>query len=58
MNSNFPKNNTDKSGSGIGLEQVKRRLELIYPERHEWYSGVNEDGSTYTSLVTLQTNEL
>lgn len=58
MNSNFPKNNTDKSGSGIGLEQVKRRLELIYPERHEWYSGVNEDGSTYTSLLTIQTNEL
>lgn len=58
MNSNFPKNSTDKSGSGIGLEQVKRRLELIYPDRHEWYSGVNEDGSTYTSLLTIQTYEL
>lgn len=57
MNSNFPKNDTDKSGSGIGLEQVKRRLELLYPNKYEWYSGINEDGITYTSLLTIQTNE-
>lgn len=58
MNSNVPKNQMDVSGSGIGLAQVKRRLELIYPDRYEWYTGISEDGKIYTSLLTIQTNEL
>ena len=33
-NSNYPKNDTDKSGKGIGLENMYRRLELIYPGRY------------------------
>ena len=57
MNSNHPKNAADKSGSGIGLEQVSRRLELAYPGRYEWERGVNVDGSSYTSILTIQTIE-
>lgn len=34
-NYNFPKSNIDKSGSGIGLQNIKKRLELLYPEKHE-----------------------
>ncbi|WBM74735.1 sensor histidine kinase [Saprospira grandis] len=33
-NSLFPKTETDKSGSGIGLENLCKRLELFYPEKN------------------------
>ncbi len=57
INSNYPKNHLDKSGSGIGLKQVKRRLELLYPGRHVWEMGVNEDKTVYTSFLSIQTRE-
>ena len=34
-NTNFPKDSKDGSGSGIGLENLRKRLALIYPNRHE-----------------------
>ena len=55
-NSNHPKNTADKSGSGIGLEQVRRRLELLYPGRYKWQAGLNADGTEYTSKLTIYTN--
>ena len=58
MNSNFPKNGTDKSGSGIGLTQVHKRLELAYPNRHEWSKGTSDNGKTYLSTLTIQTSDL
>lgn len=57
-NSNFPKKRNDISGSGIGLEQVQKRLDLIYSKRHEWTKGTNPDETTYTSKLTLQTSDL
>lgn len=54
-NSNFPKKSNDISGSGIGLEQVKRRLELLYPGRYQWHKGTNDDQTVYSSLLTIET---
>ncbi|MGB5666377.1 MAG: histidine kinase [Maribacter sp.] len=51
-NPNLPKNNTDKSGSGIGLENLKKRLQLLYPGQHS-LEYTTEDG-IFTAVLTLQ----
>lgn len=56
-NSNFPKNQNDKAGSGIGLQQVKRRLELDYPGRYQWDREIDEKNNTYTSTIHLYPNK-
>lgn len=52
-NSNFPKSHNDKSGSGIGLEQVGKRLELMYPNHYSWEKGVSDDGKEYYSKIVI-----
>lgn len=53
-NSNHPKAETDKSGSGIGLEQVRKRLELIYPNAYEWIQKLSDDKKEYLSVITIK----
>jgi len=53
-NTCYPKRENDKSGSGIGLEQVSRRLELMYPDRYTWDKGMSEDGKTYHSKIIIK----
>ncbi len=55
VNSNYPKARTDKSGSGIGLEQVHKRLELTYPGKYEWSKQISDDGKEYTSILNINT---
>ncbi len=52
-NTCYPKRENDKSGSGIGLEQVSRRLELMYPNRYTWNKGTSADGKHYYSIITI-----
>lgn len=52
-NSYFPKDAAqDKSGSGIGLRNLKKRLELLYPNRHIFSCGV--EGDNYYSVLEIQ----
>jgi len=50
-NSFFKKNDSDLSGSGIGLENLKRRLEILYPETHEFHAG--ELNEIYYSRIVV-----
>ena len=52
-NTNYPKDDQNRSGSGIGIENTRRRLELMYPGRYTWNYGVNDDGSEYSSCITI-----
>jgi hypothetical protein len=49
-NSYFPKNDSDLAGSGIGLENLKRRLEILYPDKHEFHSG-ELNGIYYSRII-------
>lgn len=53
-NSCFPKDGTDKSGSGIGITNLERRLEMIYPGRYSFEYGKVQ--STYRSLLRINTH--
>ncbi|MFI3289256.1 MAG: histidine kinase [Rikenellaceae bacterium] len=53
-NSNNAKSDNDKSGNGIGLDQVRRRLELQYPNAYSWE--INENAEVYESILTLKSD--
>ena len=50
-NSLFEKQGSDHIGSGIGLENMKRRLELLYPGRYTYSQ--QSDTDTYRVEVTI-----
>jgi sensor histidine kinase YesM len=51
-NSYFPKNENDKSGSGIGLSNLRRRLDLLYPGSHTFTYG--REGDEYRCELKLR----
>lgn len=54
-NSYFPKSDSDKSGSGIGLELVSRRLELLYPGSYTWRTEI--EGDVYITVLVIDTKK-
>lgn len=53
-NSCFPKNESDKSGSGIGLKNLSRQLELLYPGKYTLHA--ESDAQVYRSSLTIDLN--
>ncbi len=53
-NSYFPKDETDKSGSGVGLKNLSRQLELLYPGKYTLLA--EYDSTTYRSTLTIDLN--
>lgn len=52
-NSYFPKNEKDYSGSGIGVENLQRRLSLLYPDGQHVYTHTLID-HVYQSELTIK----
>ncbi len=52
-NSNFPKKTSDKSGSGIGLENLKKRLELLYHNKFILKKGITDNKFWITLQIGL-----
>lgn len=57
-NSCYPKSTSDKSGSGIGLMQIKKRLELLYPDKYTWEKGITNNGKEYYSKLIIKTTDI
>lgn len=53
-NLDFPKTETDKSGSGIGIKNLEKRLHLIYPNKHSLNYGVTND--TFLTELIFKTD--
>ena len=51
-NSYFPKDSADRSGSGIGLTNLRKRLELIYPGKYIF--SAQREGASYHVKLNLQ----
>lgn len=54
-NSFFPKDDQDKSGSGVGIENLKRRLQLLYPGRFSY--NVTANDLVYKAILQIQLND-
>lgn len=56
-NSYFPKDKKDKSGSGIGLTNLKKRLDLIYPEKYIFFHEQKDEAYITDLYINIYANE-
>ncbi|MBU2020082.1 MAG: histidine kinase [Bacteroidetes bacterium] len=53
-NDNFPKKTDDKSGSGIGLKNLEKRLQLLYPDKFSFDRKLQDERFMVT--LKIETN--
>ena len=51
-NSCYPNETENRSGSGIGLHNIIRRLEILYPDKHIFKAGVT-DQNTFLAYIEI-----
>lgn len=49
----YTKNENDKSGSGIGLNNLDKRLEILYPNSHSLVVDIKDDTYKTTLIISL-----
>jgi len=49
----LPTESPEAKENGIGLVNTKRRLSLLYPEKHRLKAGKNENGEEYMVNLTI-----
>ena len=54
-NNNIKKDSSDKSGSGIGLRNIQKRLELLYAEKYLFK--IHETDETFTTQLEINTQK-
>ncbi|MGJ8744821.1 sensor histidine kinase [Polaribacter sp.] len=53
-NDNFPKKSDDKSGSGIGLVNIEKRLKLLYPNKNSFKTSIQNN--RFLAELKIETN--
>ncbi|CAM3523926.1 histidine kinase [Flavobacterium gelidilacus] len=53
-NDDFPKKSEDKSGSGIGIQNIEKRIELLYPNKNRFKTFVKDN--RFIAQLEIETN--